>query len=310
MHLLFVFFFLLPTTSASVCSPENIPNRRDLRADQFTILISGFSESRLPLLRSLSASYASSPSVAAVIILWCNPETPSRTLSQFFSPPVASTAPISVRRSPSTSLNARFLPRRSIPTRAVAVCDDDVEIDPASVDFSFKIWQSNPDRLVGFFARSHDYNLEQRSWIYTVRPDRFSIVLTKFMVLDVKYLWQYSCSRDKRNAAARRVVDEMRNCEDILMNFIVAESTGAGPILVGGKKVRDWGDARNEGGERMREVGLSTREGHRKMRGDCIRMFHKVFDKMPLKYSYGKMVAEVGEQGLCEKGGKLVFCDE
>lgn len=119
---------------------------------------------------------------------------------------------------------------------------------------------------------------------------------------------------------ARGVVDRMRNCEDILMNFVVAEEGAGGPVLVGAEKVRDWGDARNEGvgvvreeaeGEGVTEVGLSSRRrDHRKRRGECIREFHRILGRMPLMYSYGKVVNSVGEQGLCEKGGKLVFCDQ
>lgn len=120
----------------------------------------------------------------------------------------------------------------------------------------------------------------------------------------------------------RNMVDEMRNCEDILMNFVVADQVNAGPILVGAERVRDWGDARNEKDEdddgRRRlmggvvaQVGLSSRiSEHRKRRGQCIREFHRVLGRMPLRYSYGKVVNSVGEQGLCRKGGKLVFCDE
>lgn len=106
-------------------------------------------------------------------------------------------------------------------------------------------------------------------------------------------------------------MEEKNNCEDILMNFVVAEEVKKGPILVGAKKVRDWGDARNEGGEtKEREVGLSSRKGeHRKRRGECIAEFHRLLGKMPLKYSYGKVMDSIGEQGLCEKGGKLVYCD-
>ncbi|MGV8048584.1 hypothetical protein PJP07_30750, partial [Mycobacterium kansasii] len=84
------------------------------------------------------------------------------------------------------------------------------------------MWRSHPDRLVGFFARSHDFDLARRTWMYTVHPDKFSIVLTKFMIVDVDYLWKYSCVDDGgKMDAARQVVDEMRNCEDILMNFVV-----------------------------------------------------------------------------------------
>lgn len=116
----------------------------------------------------------------------------------------------------------------------------------------------------------------------------------------------------------RRTVDQMRNCEDILMNFVVADETNVGPILVGAERVRDYGDARNDGngglglevGTGVKDVGLSSRRGeHRKRRGECIKEFHRLLGKMPLRYSYGKVVNSVGEQGLCEKGGKLVFCD-
>ena len=112
----------------------------------------------------------------------------------------------------------------------------------------------------------------------------------------------------------RKTVDSVRNCEDILMNFVVSDVANAGPLLIGARRVRDYGDARNddegEGGEGYGGVGLSSRKGeHRKRRGWCIREFHMVLGRMPLRYSYGKVVDSVGEQGLCLKRGKLVFCD-
>ena len=112
----------------------------------------------------------------------------------------------------------------------------------------------------------------------------------------------------------RKTVDSVRNCEDILMNFVVSDVANAGPLLIGARRVRDYGDARNddegEGGEGYGGVGLSSRKGeHRKRRGWCIREFHRVLGRMPLRYSYGKVVNSVGEQGLCLKRGKLVFCD-
>lgn len=189
------------------------------------------------------------------------------------------------------------------------------------MEFAFRIWRLNPDRLIGLFVRSHDIDLLKKEWIYTVHPDKYSIVLTKFMILKGGYLFKYSCGGGPEMSEMRRVVDDMRNCEDILMNFVVADETNAGPIMVGAERVRDWGDARNVDGDengrrglmgsRVREVGLSSRRGeHRKRRGKCIREFHRVLGRMPLRYSYGKVVNSVGEQGLCQKGGKLVFCDE
>lgn len=144
-----------------------------------------------------------------------------------------------------------------------------------------------------------------------MEKEKYSIVLTKFMIVNFEYLVKYSC--DERYAEGRKIVDEMNNCEDILMNFVVAEENQKGPVMVGAKGggVRDYGDARNDGvSAAVKEVGLSSRRReHRKRRGECITQFHRVLGKMPLRYSYGKMVDDVGEQGLCDKGGKLVLCD-
>ncbi|XP_059662981.1 glycosyltransferase family protein 64 C3 [Cornus florida] len=335
---LFFFFFVmtclslvcsLRQRSSHLCDRKTLPDPRILRADQMTVLMNGYSESRIPLLRSIAATYSAIPSVSSVVVLWGNPSTPAQTLIQLsYNLSISSSsAPISVVRHSTDSLNARFLPRPSVTTRAVAICDDDVEIDPKSVEFAFRVWTSNQHRLVGFFARSHDIDLTERTWIYTVHHDKYSILLTKFMILKTEYLYKYSCEGGKAMMEMRERVNRMRNCEDILMNFMVSEEGNEGPILVGAERARDWGDGRNGEGEgegegegremegeerkRVREVGLSSRRGgHRRRRGECIREFHRILGRMPLRYGYGKVVNSVGEQGLCEKGGKLVFCDQ
>ncbi|ONK68141.1 uncharacterized protein A4U43_C05F7870 [Asparagus officinalis] len=101
--------------------------------------------------------------------------------------------------------------------------------------------------------------------------------------------------------------EELRGYSDEFCGAAV--EGGEGPLVVEAKGgVRDWGDPRNDdgGGER----GLSGRRDHWKKRGECIREFHKVFGEMPLRYSYGKLVEEIGEQGLCVRGGKMVYCDQ
>ncbi|KAI9190875.1 hypothetical protein LWI28_000106 [Acer negundo] len=304
-------------SSSDTCDPANQRDPQSLRWDQITVLINGYSEHRIPLLQSIAAAYSASPIVSSVLVLWGNPSTSTEILSQLsrnLSLSSLGTASISLVRQSTSSLNARFIPRSSIRTHAVLICDDDVEIDRESFVFAFRVWQSNSDRLIGTFVRSHDVDLSRREWIYTVHPDKYSIVLTKFMILKNNYLWNYSCGGGATMAETRRIVDEMRNCEDILMNFVVAEETNAGPVMVGAERVRDWGDSRNEnnGGQGLRSrissVGLSSRRSeHRKRRGRCLMEFHRVLGRMPLRYSYGKVVDSVGEQGLCEKGGKLLF---
>jgi hypothetical protein len=86
-------------------------------------------------------------------------------------------------------------------------------------------------------------------------------------------------------------------------------------VLVEAGSIRDWGDPRNdgEGGtSAVRDVGLSATGGtrHWEKRGECITEFHQLLGRMPLRYSYGRLVEASGsEQGLCNKGDRLVRCD-
>ncbi|KAG7590841.1 Exostosin C-terminal [Arabidopsis suecica] len=321
---LFVVFFVTDLVFCRTLSGDPDPcdstKQREfqkLRSDQVTVIINGYSEYRIPLLQTIVASYSSSSIVSSILVLWGNPSTPDQLLDQLYQNLIQyspGSASISLIQQSSSSLNARFLPRSSVDTRAVLICDDDVEIDRRSLEFAFSVWKSNPDRLVGTFVRSHGFDLQGKEWIYTVHPDKYSIVLTKFMMMKQDYLFEYSCKGGAEMEEMRMIVDRMRNCEDILMNFVAADRLRAGPIMVGAERVRDWGDARNVEeqvvDERVRDAGLSSRRvEHRKRRGKCIREFHRVMGKMPLMYSYGKVVNSVGEQGLCRKAGKLVFCD-
>ncbi|AQK51284.1 Glycosyltransferase family protein 64 C3 [Zea mays] len=330
---LLLFLVILELTSVAVaasgededeeqaaCAAANRTDAARLRADRLTVILTGYSERRLPLLRAIAGAYAAHPLVLAVVVLWCNPSTPDRLLlgGAGFPPRAA------VRRAASASLNSRFLPRPSdVRTAAVAVADDDVLPDAAALSFAFFAWQQHqrpvpgPGPLVGFFARSHHLDLTRGRWAYTApQPGRYSMVLTKLMVLGTDLLRAYSCSPEL--AAARAVVDRERNCEDILMNFVAAEASGAGPVLVEAGGVRDWGDPRNDAageGPRggARDVGLSATGGlgHWETRGRCITEFHRLLGRMPLRYSYGKLVqATGGDQGLCSKGGRLVHCDQ
>ncbi|KAG2410422.1 Glycosyltransferase family protein [Vigna angularis] len=260
--LLAALFGVVSITKSAVpheCAAARNQNHQALRRDRVTVLMNGFSESRIPLLHSLAVAYSLSPIVSSVLVLWGNPSTASSVLHQLARNLSLSTSssPISLLLQPSASLNNRFLPRPDhISTDAVLICDDDVEVDSKSLEFAFRVWEKNPNRLVGLFARSHDIDLNRREWVYTVHPDRFSIVLTKFMLLRARYLFLYTCVGGAGMARARGIVDAVRNCEDVLMNLVVAEEAQVGPLLVGAKRVRDYGDARNDGEEELVNVFL------------------------------------------------------
>lgn len=290
-------------SDANVCNRQLYPALWKLRSDQLSILISGFAEARLPLLKQITRTYSVSPVVHSIYILWGNTSTPSSFLNE--TDLISLGAPIFLVRQDTTSLNDRFLPRPFLNTRAVLICDDDITLDPDDLKFAFQIWKENEDRIVGFSPRSHEYHLHSKSWIYTVHPDRYSIMLTKLMILATEFLYRYTCDMPR---GVKEYVDENMNCEDIAMNFLVASFTNRGPLLIDGKP-RDWGDTRNSVAG-LSTSALSAKKQHRKNRGDCITVFHQLWGTMPLRYSYGKAINNVEEQILCEKHGLLLPCND
>lgn len=287
-----------------LCDRRWYPANEILREDQVTILVNGFSEARIPLLQENMKSFAASPLVDAVYILWGNTSTPDALLAPHLWDNDVDGAPIKVIRQKTMSLNDRFLPRAAIRTKCVVICDDDITIDGRALAFALRMWQENPGRIVGFFPRAHLFQMASRSWGYTKLPDRYSIMLTKMMLLHTDYLFRYTCGAPP---GVKEYVDRGMNCEDIAMNFVVTAHSGQGPLLVEGNP-RDWGDTRNSD-DGMAAIGLSARPDHRKDRGACIAAFQRLWGALELRYSYSKAVPDVGEQVLCDKFGEMIHCD-
>jgi alpha-1,4-N-acetylglucosaminyltransferase EXTL3 len=201
-----------------ICSNRsNYPAPWELRSDQLTILVNGFIEARLPLLQQSLKTYSTSPAVHSIIVLWSNTSTPSTSLPHFET----LGAPISIIRQATTSLNDRFLPRQSIKTKAVVICDDDITVELPHLEFALQVWRENQNRIVGFFPRAHSFSIDSHSWIYIKNSKKYSIMLTKIMILATEYLWKYSCEMP---VGVKEYVDHGMNCEDIAMNFLVSNS--------------------------------------------------------------------------------------
>ncbi|MEQ2187979.1 hypothetical protein GOODEAATRI_010253 [Goodea atripinnis] len=103
-----------------------------------------------------------------------------------------------------------------------------------SVDFAFTVWQSFPERIVGYPARSHFWDSSKERWGYTSKwTNDYSMVLTGAAIYHKYYHYLYTTYLP---ASLRTMVDQMSNCEDILMNFLVSSVTKLPPIKVTQKK--------------------------------------------------------------------------
>jgi hypothetical protein len=197
------------------------------------------------------------PYLNRVIIVWNN----VRVFAENITWPHLH-VPLHVVSAGKNSLNNRFLPFDLIETEAILSLDDDVHLTHAEIVLAFRfaliynifvalvftrIWRENRDRIVGFPARYTSYN--DGMWTYNSNHTcQLSMVLTgAAFVHTVRacargcigyisgvqyYLYEYT---HHMPVAIRDKVDELMNCEDLAMNFLVAHLTRRPPIKVTSK---------------------------------------------------------------------------
>ncbi|ELW47642.1 Exostosin-like 1, partial [Tupaia chinensis] len=124
----------------------------------------------------------------------------------------------------------RFFPHAAINTDAVLSLDAHSSLSTSEVDFAFAVWQSFPERMVGFLTWSHFWDEARGGWGYTAdRTNEFSMVLTRAAFYHRYYHTLFTHSLPK---ALRVLADEAPACVDVLMNFLVAAVTKLPPIKV------------------------------------------------------------------------------
>jgi lipopolysaccharide biosynthesis glycosyltransferase len=193
------------------------------------------------------------------------------------------------------TLNNRFNPLGpALRTRAVLIVDDDIRVHHEDAAFAFRVWQENPNALVGFFPRFHRRNPRTGAYEYHVaeplgslsnasqtRYRRYSIVLTKHMFMRADFLFFYRCLLPDERIHA--FVDANRNCEDIACQCMVTGMSGSAPVAIRAEHpVEDYGTP----GVGV-PGGISASRSHLGARSQCIETFLETFwkDANPLVYN-------------------------
>ncbi|XP_030409599.1 exostosin-1 [Gopherus evgoodei] len=225
-----------------------------------------------PVLKLLVA-VAKSQYCAQIIVLW-NCDKPLPAKHRWPVTPV----PVIVIEGESKVMSSRFLPYDNIVTDAVLSLDEDTVLSTTEVDFAFTVWQSFPERIVGYPARSHFWDNTKERWGYTSKwTNDYSMVLTGAAIYHKYYHYLYT---HYLPASLKNMVDQLANCEDILMNFLVSAVTKLPPIKVTQKKQYK---------ETM--MGQTSRASrwadpdHFAQRQSCMNTFASWFGYMPLIHS-------------------------
>lgn len=195
---------------------------------------------------------------------------------------------ILVKNMPTNDMNNRYIDFNETMFNCIINIDDDILHPTESIAFLHLLWQNGfQDSYVGWVDQARLHSEHANGYTYhlgnmTRRMGGMgSILLPSGSIYHREFSRRYN---SHENAPARRVVSLLNNCDDLLMNFVIANMTDKGPVLVRDMKAV----ARSEALQKLSRdpstaQWLST--GHVEKRGQCLSAFRDVYGKMPLKYA-------------------------
>lgn len=236
--------------------------------EQFTTVILYYE--RLDSIVKMLSNYSNLTTLHSVVIVWNHPTAPNATIQW---PKMACS--IKVLYGLKNSLNNRFLPLDLIQTDAVLSLDDDSRLTIDEINFGFRVWKENREKLVGYPARSHGKSQDGKKSMYVTKLScAYSMVLTGATFLHRYYMFAYTWLLP---SAVFQMVDRRMNCEDIAMNFLVSHTVRRPPIKVTNRSIFVCHDCPNK--------GLNDRKNHYKERSVCIDELVNIYGYNPLIYT-------------------------
>ncbi|XP_014356088.2 exostosin-1 isoform X2 [Papilio machaon] len=214
----------LPVPSVPSIAPPPTPG------DTYTALL--YVQATSPALHKLLANIASSEYCEKVVLVW-DSERAAPTLKSLARMAGDDREPLPVvvidatTHYPGEGVSARWQPLWAVPTAAVFSLDGDAPLLAEELDFAFRVWQHFPERIVGYPARSHYWDEAKDAWGYSSRwGGAYSMVLPGAALVHRAALALYGAGAPALRLAVRRA----RNCEDILLNCLVAHLTRRPPL--------------------------------------------------------------------------------
>ncbi|XP_054427746.1 exostosin-like 1 [Pteronotus mesoamericanus] len=255
----------LPTFSTS---PSDFPfyylQQGSHPAGRFSALIWVGAPGQPPL--KLIQAVADSQHCAQILVLWSNDKPPPPRWPETAVPLIV----IEGHR----KVTDRFFPYSAVSTDAILSLDTHSSLSTSEVDFAFAVWQSFPERMVGFLTWSHFWDEAQGGWGCTAeRVNEFSMVLSSAAFYHRYYHTLFTHSLPK---ALRSLADDTPACVDVLMNFLVAAVTKLPPIKV------PYGKRHPEARPPLKSGGLGPATALQPVDQGCINRMAAAFGHMPL----------------------------
>ncbi|KAH6803022.1 glycosyltransferase family protein 47 [Perilla frutescens var. frutescens] len=190
---------------------------------QFTLVTMTY-DARLWNLNMYVKHYSRCASVREIVVVW-NKGTPPRATD------FDSAVPVRIRVEKQNSLNNRFKVDPLIKTRAVLELDDDIMMSCDDIERGFKVWREHPERIVGFYPRLvGGSRLRYRGEKHARKHKGYNMILTGAAFLDGRAAFERYWSKEAEEG--RALVDSWFNCEDVLMNYLHANSSSSAGVVV------------------------------------------------------------------------------
>ncbi|XP_068096101.1 exostosin-like 2 isoform X2 [Hyperolius riggenbachi] len=249
--------------------------------DSFTLIMQSFN--RTDLLLKMLNHYQALPQLHSIIVVWNNvgQDTPQELWDSLGPHPV----PVYFKKQSVNLMRNRLQNFVEIKTQAVLMMDDDTLLSAFDISFAFSVWQQFPSQIVGFVPRKHtvspsgiySYGSFELQALGSGRGDMYSMILIGAAFFHRDYLTIFQ----EQPAAVLDLIDRTQNCDDIAVNFMVANYTGrAAGVLVKPIDMRNLEKETSSG-----YTGMWHRAEHLLQRSYCLNMLVGIYGKMPLTYS-------------------------
>lgn len=192
------------------------------------------------------------------------------------------------KRMERNDMNNRYINFPEIRHSCLINVDDDILHPIGSIVELFSIWNSHfrnyyvgweeQGRLHTFRNGEYHYNLGKTRRIYRGLS---SILIPSGSIYHRRFTDLYNLDSVRR---ARDVVRELSNCDDILLNFVIANASQNGPVLVRNAHAV-YRDTYFESMSRDPKTAQWQGRSHVDKRSACIQAFAAVFNGVPLRYT-------------------------
>lgn len=252
-----------------------------------------------------------SKSCGQVLLIWNMKNLPVKVRKRLESFKKVEIIPAFEKLEQFDDISAKFgeYVQNKIRFNGVLSLDDDVKLISDEMEYAFEVWRMEKSRIVGFPNRLHywlqgsmsdaDGRIQKITrWAYTSKfHNEYSLVLSGAAFLHKFYLNTYSNGTNiGGHSISRSVVNKYKNCEDILINFVVADLTGKPPIkITQRKRYKNTETGQNEQDANTYGLDLTaenaplaprwTEKAHFQERQICMNKFFEDFGYMPLMTS-------------------------